>query len=188
MVTQVVMDSNKKFIDVLIGLLRNVSGSIFFLMFGLYQQVQYHVLFDPNKRCGNWTPLYLLGTKGIHLSIRSWHPIIKIAITSFWNYFTIKKASRPTLSYKMFLVFWRILFESCFTNHNRIFLIWCFYLLLFATNLLKVENEANVKHFLHIIELEAKNFHENQPTINNNIAKNQTHQQVEGEERLGRNL
>jgi uncharacterized membrane protein len=53
MVTQVVMDSNKKFIDVLIGLLRNVSGSIFFLMFGLYQQVQYHVLFDPNKRCGN---------------------------------------------------------------------------------------------------------------------------------------
>jgi hypothetical protein len=59
---------------------------------------------------------------------------------------------------------------------------------LFATNLLKVENEANVKHFLHIIELEAKNFHENQPTINNNIAKNQTHQQVEGEERLGRNL
>jgi hypothetical protein len=36
--------------------------------------------------------------------------------------------------------------------------------------------------------LEAKNFHENQPTINNNIAKNQTHQQVEGEERLGRNL
>jgi hypothetical protein len=36
--------------------------------------------------------------------------------------------------------------------------------------------------------LEAKNFHENQPTINNNIAKNQTHQQVEGEERLGGNL
>jgi hypothetical protein len=59
---------------------------------------------------------------------------------------------------------------------------------LFVANLLKVENEANVKRFFHIIELEANNFHENQPTINNNIAKYQTHQQVEGEERLGGNL
>jgi hypothetical protein len=59
---------------------------------------------------------------------------------------------------------------------------------LFTANLLKVENEANVKCFLHIIEFEADNFHANQPTINNNIAKDQTHQQFEGEERLGRNL
>jgi hypothetical protein len=51
------------------------------------------------------------------------------------------------------------------------FLYW----LLFIANLLKVENEAN-------------NFHENQLTINNNITKDQTHQQFEGEERLGGNL
>jgi len=63
-----------------------------------------------------------------------------------------------------------------------------FYLLLFTTNLLKVENEANVKCFFHIIELEANNFHENQLIINNNIAKDQTHQQFEREKRLGGNL
>jgi hypothetical protein len=54
--------------------------------------------------------------------------------------------------------------------------------------LLKVENETNVKFSLHIIELEANKSHENQPRINNNIAKDQTHQQVEREERLGGNL
>jgi hypothetical protein len=58
---------------------------------------------------------------------------------------------------------------------------------LFTTNLLRAENEANVKCFFHIIELEA-NFHENQLTINNNIAKDPTHQQFEGEEKLGGNL
>jgi len=54
--------------------------------------------------------------------------------------------------------------------------------------LLRAENEANVKCFFHIIELEANNFHENQLTINNNIAKDPTHQQFEGEEKLGGNL
>jgi len=30
----------------------------------LYQQVQYHALFDPCKGCGNGIPPYLLGDKG----------------------------------------------------------------------------------------------------------------------------
>jgi hypothetical protein len=53
MVTQVVMDSNKKFTDVIIGLLGSVNDSNFYKKIGLYQQVQYHVLFNPNKGCGN---------------------------------------------------------------------------------------------------------------------------------------
>jgi hypothetical protein len=39
MVTKVVMDSNEKFTNVLIGLLGSVDDSMFFLKFGLHQQV-----------------------------------------------------------------------------------------------------------------------------------------------------
>jgi hypothetical protein len=117
-----------------------------------------------------------LRTKGIHLSIGSWYLIIKTSITLFWNYSTIKKkTSKPILPYIVFLVFWRFFLKVVSQIRIEWFFIWCFYLL-FTANLLKVENEANVKCFLHIIELEADNFHENQPTINNNIAKDQTHQ------------
>ncbi len=48
MVAQVMVDSNKKFIDIFISLPRNVNNSQD-LKFGLYQQAQYHVLFSKQR-------------------------------------------------------------------------------------------------------------------------------------------
>jgi hypothetical protein len=62
MVAQVMVDSNKKCIDIFIGLLGNVNDSQV-LNSRLYQQVQYHVLFDPNIGRENGTSLYLFGDK-----------------------------------------------------------------------------------------------------------------------------
>jgi hypothetical protein len=57
----------------------------------------------------------------------------------------------------------------------------CYYLL---HNLLRIEDEANIKCLLHIIELKANNFHDNHSKVNNNV-KDQIHQQVEEEEIFG---
>lgn len=52
-----------------ISLLWNVNDSRVLKMFGLYEQVQYHVLFNASKGCKDGTPPYLLGDKG-YLFIR----------------------------------------------------------------------------------------------------------------------
>ncbi len=66
-VAQVMVDSNKKFTNIFIGLLRNVNDSQVLKRSRLYQQVQYHVLFDPSKGCGDGTPPYSLRDKGYPL-------------------------------------------------------------------------------------------------------------------------
>jgi len=69
MVTQAMVDSNKIFMYIYISLLGNVNDSRVLKRFGLYQQVQYHVLFNASKGCKDGTPPYLLGNKG-YLFIR----------------------------------------------------------------------------------------------------------------------
>jgi hypothetical protein len=48
-------------------------------------------------------------------------------------------------------------------------------------NLLRIEDKASIQRLLCIIELEPNNFCDNHSVFNNN-AKDQIHQQVEGEE------
>jgi hypothetical protein len=62
MVAQAMVDFNKKCIDIFIGLPGNVNDSQI-LKSRLYQQAQYHVLFDPSKGCENGTSPYLFGDK-----------------------------------------------------------------------------------------------------------------------------
>jgi adenylate kinase family enzyme len=67
MVAQAMVESNKKFTNIFIGLPRNVNDSQVLKRSRFYQQVQYHVLFNPSKRCGDGTPPYLLRDKGYPL-------------------------------------------------------------------------------------------------------------------------
>lgn len=89
MVAQVMVDSNKKFIDIFIGLPRNANNSQA-LKFGLYQQAQYHVLFFQTKDVEMELHVTYLRTKGVGLSTESRHHTKKMATTLLWSCSTKK--------------------------------------------------------------------------------------------------
>jgi hypothetical protein len=66
-VAQCVVDNNKKFIDVFVGLLGSLNDSRVLLQSCLYKKVQYIGLFEISRASRNGFALYLLGDKGYPL-------------------------------------------------------------------------------------------------------------------------
>jgi hypothetical protein len=66
LVAQIIINCNKFFIDICVGLLSNVNDGIVLRMFALYRCVQFHGLFDLKKGVNDFPP-YLLGDKAYPL-------------------------------------------------------------------------------------------------------------------------
>jgi hypothetical protein len=66
-VAQCVVDSNKKNIDLFVGLQGSVNDSRALLQFGLYMKAQYIGLFEIGRASQNGFAPYLLGDKGYPL-------------------------------------------------------------------------------------------------------------------------
>ncbi len=85
-VAQTLLDCNKRFIDVFVGLLGSVNDSRVLNRFAHYRNAQYHGLFESNNASSQhcFTP-YLLGDKGYPLLLGLWPSLRKKDNIKFWN-------------------------------------------------------------------------------------------------------
>ncbi len=103
-IAQVIIDCNKFFIDLCVGLLHSVNDAKVLHMFALYRCVQFQGLFDLKKGANGFPP-YLLGDKAYPLVNWIMMPCKEEGNIKYWNYFIIGSIKEGGQSLKMFLTY-----------------------------------------------------------------------------------